>query len=68
MAKLTEKMLFETWLDISYSNDLNNDHVNDLKIELNIARKNERKSAKLLKAASGHYERVYGKAPTRPKK
>ncbi len=63
MAKLTEKQLYETWLNIHYANDLNKYFVQDMNDELKLLRKYYKKTQKLLKQASDHYKSIYGKEP-----
>ncbi len=63
MAKLTEKQLFGTCLDIYYADKLNDDFVSDLSDQLKDARAAKRKSARLPKKANEHYFSVIGKNP-----
>ncbi len=63
MAKLTETQLYETWLDIKYANEVNDDFIYDLDMEIKIARKHRTKIKKMLKAAAEHYESIYGRVP-----
>ena len=67
MAKLTEKQLFETWLNIDYADKLNNDMVNDLELQIKDIKKHKRKTKQALKKAAEHYKKVYGKEPKLPK-
>lgn len=67
MPKLTEKALYQTWLDIHYAHRLNKDMVHDLELEMKELKKGKTKSKKLLKKASDAYEKLYGKPPELPK-
>ena len=61
--KLTEKMLYETWLDIYYADKLSQNTLSDLLDEVNIFRKQSKKIKKLLKDAAEKYEKIYGRVP-----
>jgi len=63
MAKLTEKRLYETWLDIHYAAIDSAAHLVDMLDNLKIARKLHRGNLRNLKKAADHYEAVYGNPP-----
>lgn len=65
--KLTEKQLFETWLDIYYANQLNEDYIHDLELELKVVKKHRRKTKHLLKKAGEYYFQIYGRYPRHKK-
>lgn len=67
MAKLTEKQLYATWLDVGYADEVNQELIDQLSDQLKEARAMKRKSIKLLKKASDHYKTVTGKEPKRLK-
>jgi len=67
MPKLTEKQLYETCLDIYYTDGLLFDLLNDLKLQITEAKKRKKKSEKLLKKAIEHYKKINGKEPNLPK-
>ena len=68
MAKLTEKMLYETWLDISFATELYEDYLHDFEINIKLLRKSLRKSKKLLTQSAEHYKSINGRYPTRLRK
>ena len=63
MAKLTEKQLFATWLDILYATQASGDFLYDIEIEVKLMRKRHKKNKKMLNQAVEHYKTVYGKEP-----
>lgn len=67
MAKLTEKQLYATWLDIWYANEVNQEFIDQLSDQLKEAKIMKRKSTKLLKKASDHYKIVTDKEPRKLK-
>lgn len=68
MAKLTEKQLFETWLDIYYANQLNEQFLHDFEIEIKEMRKHRIKTKRALKQTTEYYKKVYGREPELQKK
>lgn len=64
MAKLTEKKLFETCIDIHYAHQLNKQFLHDFEIEIKELKKHCRKTKAALKTAIEHYKKVYKKEPT----
>ena len=67
MAKTSEKMLFEIWLDLTYAVELSEDYIHDMESELKLMRKARNKSKRLLGKATEHYKSVYGKEPKKHK-
>jgi len=63
MPKLTEKQLYETWVDIYFADQLNDQFLIDLKIEMKSLKQGKNKSKKMLKKAAEHYKKLYGKEP-----
>ena len=63
MPKLTEKQLFQTWLDIYYADQLNDQFLMDFEMEIKALKKNRSKTKRMLKKAAEHYEKLYGKEP-----
>jgi len=61
--KLTEKMLFETWLDIHFASELDESIVADLTESLKESKKRYRKTKRLLKKAAEHYFEINGRYP-----
>jgi len=61
--KITEKMLFEVWLDIKYALEDLEQRVSDIKIDLTDNKRRVTKTKKLLTQAEKHYEEVNGKLP-----
>lgn len=68
MAKLTEKQLYETWLDISFAKELNENVLHDLEMEIKIFRKRRNKLKRSLEKATDHYKSIYKSEPKRHKK
>ncbi|KKN67700.1 hypothetical protein LCGC14_0458440 [marine sediment metagenome] len=67
MVKLTEKQLYQTWLDIYYAEEISRDYLHDFEIEIKLLRKQNKKNKKMLKQAEEHYEKVYGYKPKKHK-
>lgn len=61
--KLTEKQLFEIWLDIKYAKSNNLGYLKELTEEIYRIRARRRKLEKLEKQARDHYEELYGPMP-----
>lgn len=64
MTKLTEKQLFQTYLDIYYADKMNEEIVSDLTVQLTEAKRHQNKTKKLLIKAAEHYKAVYGREPS----
>jgi len=67
MSKLTEKQLFQTWLDIYYADQLNDQILGDFEIQIREFRKSRNRARRILKNAAEHYQKLYGKEPRLPK-
>jgi len=63
MPKLTEKQLLQTWLDIYYADQLNDQFLVDLKIEMKCLKQGKNKTKRMLIKAAEHYKKLYGKEP-----
>lgn len=61
---LEEKHLFETWLDIYYACQTNNDVIHDMELELKIFKKHRAKMNKSLKRIEKIYKDIYGNKPS----
>ena len=61
--KLTEKALYETWLDIKYADEINQDALHDFEIEIKELKKHRNKTKKLLIKAVEQYKKIYGEEP-----
>lgn len=60
-------MMYQTWLDLSYSSELNGDYIHDMEIEMRELKKHYRISLRFLKKAEECYEELYGRKPKRLK-
>lgn len=68
MAKLTEKMLYSTYLDLYYAKVDYESMIEDLTDSLKNIKSNYKKTIKLLGVAKEHYIKVSGHEPMDPKK
>ena len=63
MAKITDKMPYEIWLDLYYAEQLCQDFVNTTAEQLKDLKAAKRRAVRLLKMAAVHYETITGKVP-----
>ena len=63
MSKPIEKQLFQTWLDIYYADQLNDQFLMDFEMEIKALKKSRNKTKRMLKKAAEHYKELYGKEP-----
>ena len=63
MSKPIEKQLFQTWLDIYYADQLNDQFLIDFEIEIREFKKSRKKTKRCLKKAVEYYKKLYGKEP-----
>ena len=63
MSKPIEKQLFQTWLDIYYADQLNDQFLIDFEIEIREFKKSRKKTKRSLIKAVEYYKKLYGKEP-----
>lgn len=67
MAKSSEKMLYNLYLDLWYAANGYDDRIEDLTIELKDAKASGKKAKKLLADVEAQYTTLTGSAPRKPK-
>ena len=68
MAKLTEKMLYDVFLDLWYADKDNDDIIKEYAAIIKSARKKATRIKRLLKKAEEHYFEVHGKGAMPPRR
>jgi hypothetical protein len=68
VAKPSERMLYQTFLDLWYAEQDYRMYVEEMTETLKAMKKSLSKTEKLLTASKVHYKEVYGSEPTSPKR